>query len=424
MQKKTKNKKEHTSPSPLFSPQNRRYPFPKNQNPPTNQHNTPTGVFIYTQKQQLKAPVAHAQKKKNRLVAGFAHTNKMVPPRMLLLACVAVSVSGHGYVESPPSRNYGCRSGLNSGCGSVQYEPQSVEGPDGWPSGGPADGTVAAAGRSGFGQLNAQTPSRWGKTAISSGRNVFTWRFTAVHRTRDYKYYITRAGWNQNSPLGTSSFDTTPFCVVDGGMQMPSNPTSHSCTVPTRSGYHVVLAVWDVGDTGASFYNAIDVTIGGAGPTPPGPVPVPPPTPTRPVPTPPTPPTPTVPVPTPPSGGCSGGAGVALWGNCRAAPHCCASGATCYEQSDCFAQCKPSCSRADGWTCRVLGADAGPTPPTPPAPVPVPPTPPRPVPVPAPTPPASGCGRAIRKWNRCLGMESCCAAGLSCTGTRWWKSCK
>ena len=29
----------------------------------TNQHNTPTGVFIYT-KQQLKAPVAHAQKEK------------------------------------------------------------------------------------------------------------------------------------------------------------------------------------------------------------------------------------------------------------------------------------------------------------------------------------------------------------------------
>ena len=334
------------------------------------------------------------------------HTNKMVPPRMMLLSCVAVLVSGHGYVESPPSRGLACKTGLSSGCGQVQYEPQSVEGPDGWPSGGPADGTLAAAGRANFGQLNDQTSTRWGKTAISGGANVFTWRFTAGHRTRDYKYYITRAGWNQNAPLGTSSFDTTPFCVVDGGMVVPTSPTSHSCTVPTRSGYHVVLAVWDVGDTSASFYNVLDVTIGGAGPTPPGPVP---------------PPTPTMPVPTPPSGGCSGGAEVALWGNCRAAPHCCASGSTCYEQSDCFAQCKPSCSRADGWTCRVLGAGAGPTPPTPPAPVPVPPPS---VPVPAPTPPASNCGSAIQKWSRCLGQESCCASGLICTGTRWWKSCK
>ena len=191
----------------------------------------------------------------------------MVPPRMLLLACVAVSVSGHGYVESPPSRGFGCKSGLSSGCGQVQYEPQSVEGPDGWPSGGPADGTLAAAGRANFGQLNAQTPTRWGKTAIASGVHVFTWRFTATHVTRDFRYYITPVGWDENAPLGTASFDTTPFCVVDGGMVMPANLSSHSCTVPARSGYHVVLAVWDVGDTPASFYNAIDVTIGGAGST-------------------------------------------------------------------------------------------------------------------------------------------------------------
>ena len=287
--------------------------------------------------------------------------------RMLLLACVAVSVSGHGYVESPPSRGFGCRTGLNSGCGSVQFEPQSVEGPDGWPSGGPADGTLAAAGRANFGELNAQTPTRWGKTAIASGVHVFTWQFRAAHVTRDFRYYITRVGWDQNAPLGTASFDTTPFCVVDGQMVMPANPSSHSCTVPTRSGYHVVLAVWDVGDTPASFYNAIDVTIGGAGTAPPVPVPTPPtpPTPTAPVPTPPTPPTPTapVPVPTPPtppvpvpsSGGCTAGvAEVAVWGNCKAAPHCCASGSTCYEQNQWYAQCRPSCSTADGWTCRVL----------------------------------------------------------------------
>ena len=321
--------------------------------------------------------------------------------RMLLLACVAVSVSGHGYVESPPSRGFGCKTGLNSGCGSVQYEPQSVEGPDGWPSGGPADGTLAAAGRANFGELNAQTPTRWGKTAIAGGVHVFTWQFSATHVTRDFRYYITRVGWNQNAPLGTASFDTTPFCVVDGQMVQPANPSSHSCTVPTRSGYHVVLAVWDVGDTPASFYNAIDVTIGGAGTTPPVPVPTPP-TPPVSVP-PPTPPTPTAPVPTPPtppvpvpsSGGCTAGvAAVAVWGNCEAAPHCCASGSTCYEQDQWYAQCKPSCSTADGWTCRVLGAGAGPTPPTPPAPVPVPtpPTPPAPVPVPTvpvPTPPTA-----------------------------------
>lgn len=37
----------------------------------------------------------------------------------------------------------------------------------------------------------------------------------------------------------------------------------HNCYVPEREGYHVIMAVWDVGDTAASFYNAIDVNFAG-----------------------------------------------------------------------------------------------------------------------------------------------------------------
>lgn len=57
--------------------------------------------------------------------------------------------------------------------------------------------------------------------------------------------------------------------------------TAHECFVPSRSGYHVILAVWDVGDTSSSFYNAIDVNFdsgpsafGGSGTTPDVPNPV------------------------------------------------------------------------------------------------------------------------------------------------------
>ena len=63
--------------------------------------------------------------------------------------------------------------------------------------------------------------------------------------------------------------------------------------------------------------------------------------------------------PAPPtSGGCTSGAGQGMWGNCLAAPHCCAEG-TCYEQNQWYAQCRPSCSSAGGlWSCRVLGGVA------------------------------------------------------------------
>ena len=41
----------------------------------------------------------------------------------------------------------------------------------------------------------------------------------------------------------------------------------HSCEVPGgRSGYHIILGVWDVGDTSASFHQVIDVSFSGENP--------------------------------------------------------------------------------------------------------------------------------------------------------------
>ena len=41
-----------------------------------------------------------------------------------------------------------------------------------------------------------------------------------------------------------------------------SNHLTHKINVPTdRSGYHVILAVWDVADTANAFYNVIDVNL-------------------------------------------------------------------------------------------------------------------------------------------------------------------
>lgn len=42
--------------------------------------------------------------------------------------------SAHGYVESPASRSYLCKQGVNVNCGPIQYEPQSVEGIGGFPA--------------------------------------------------------------------------------------------------------------------------------------------------------------------------------------------------------------------------------------------------------------------------------------------------
>lgn len=199
-------------------------------------------------------------------------------PQKTLIALSLVTISGtaigHGYVSAYENGVAASRAALckfptsdtnekNAQCGAIQYEPQSVEGPDGFPEAGPRDGKIASAETSLAAALDEQTASRWVKRPIQSGQQFFEWTFTANHVTKDWKYYITKADWNPNQPLARQSFDLQPFCVVDGNMVQPPKRVSHLCDVPTREGYHVILAVWDVGDTAASFYNVIDVKFDG-----------------------------------------------------------------------------------------------------------------------------------------------------------------
>ncbi|MBU6953238.1 N-acetylglucosamine-binding protein GbpA [Hahella sp. HN01] len=194
-----------------------------------------------------------------------AHTKKLVLGCLVTLPFIAQNVLAHGYISKPASRSYQCKLGENLNCGAIQWEPQSVEGPDRYPEGGPADGKIASAGVSHFSELDEQSVNRWKKTPIQAGSNTFMWSFTANHATRDWRYYITKEGWNPNAPLTRNSFEAQPFCSYDGNNQRPPTELSHECNVPSRSGYQVILGVWDVGDTVNSFYQVIDVDFGGGG---------------------------------------------------------------------------------------------------------------------------------------------------------------
>ena len=187
------------------------------------------------------------------------------PSRITLLLMLAAPLlaQAHGYIDAPKSRAFMCKTQENTACGAIQYEPQSVEGPKGFPAAGPADGTIAAAGLAQFAELNAQTAGRWKKVALKTGQNDFTWYFTAGHMTQDWRYYITRQGWSPNQKLSRASFDLQPFCIIKGGFAPVSNThAKHSCTIPAgRSGYHVILSTWNIADTGNAFYQVIDAEL-------------------------------------------------------------------------------------------------------------------------------------------------------------------
>ncbi|MDF9904638.1 UNVERIFIED_ORG: chitin-binding protein [Pseudomonas reinekei] len=191
---------------------------------------------------------------------------------MILLSAMLASqtVSAHGYLDVPPSRALACQKGLNTNCGGAQYEPQSVgETFKGFPAGvggapvqGPVDGKIASGGHALFSALDAQSATRWHLTEIRDRNIDFQWVYTAVHPATKHEYFISRNGWNPNESLKRATFESTPFCTIDGGNQKPSNSDKHSCTIPSdKSGHHVILGIWTVGDTDAAFYNVADVNI-------------------------------------------------------------------------------------------------------------------------------------------------------------------
>lgn len=191
---------------------------------------------------------------------------------MILLSAMLASqsVSAHGFLEVPPSRALACQKGLNTNCGGAQYEPQSVgETFKGFPAGiggaplqGPVDGKIASGGHSLFSAMDAQSATRWHLTEIKDRNIDFQWRYTAVHPATKHEYFITRNGWNPNETLKRVTFESTPFCTIDGGNQKPSDADKHNCNIPAdKTGQHVILAIWTVGDTDAAFYNAADVNI-------------------------------------------------------------------------------------------------------------------------------------------------------------------
>lgn len=205
--------------------------------------------------------------------------NKKILTQCLITTGI-ITVSGllggaayaHGYVESPPARGYqgqldipliGWSNALNLYGGVIQ-EPQSLEAPKGFPEAGPPDKKIASANEAIDSKLDAQSSTKWKKSDINIGANTFTWKYTAAHRTTKWHYYMTKVGWNQNDGLDRNDLELIGT-VNNNGSTADTN-LSHTINIPSnRSGYHVVLAVWDVADTVNAFYNVIDVNVKNTG---------------------------------------------------------------------------------------------------------------------------------------------------------------
>ncbi len=149
----------------------------------------------------------------------------------------APSAEAHGWITDPPSRQENCARGNTSfDCGSVKYEPQSVEAPKG--------SMQCSGGNAAFAILDNDSKN-WPVKNVGSSINV-QWKLTAAHATSKWEYFV----------------DGKLHQSYDQGGAQPSKSISHTLT-NLPAGKHKILARWNVADTPMAFYNCMDINVGG-----------------------------------------------------------------------------------------------------------------------------------------------------------------
>ncbi|WP_203902606.1 lytic polysaccharide monooxygenase [Virgisporangium aliadipatigenens] len=153
------------------------------------------------------------------------------------LFATASAASAHGYVSAPPSRQAQCAQRSVADCGSITFEPQSVEAEKG--------STKCSGGKEQWKVLDDNSRP-WAVRSV--GTTVpFTWTFTARHRTLNWEYFV----------------DGQKVTTVSGNNAQPEAVVTHNVDLSKFKGKKTVLAVWNIGDTPMAFYSCVDLNIGG-----------------------------------------------------------------------------------------------------------------------------------------------------------------
>jgi chitin-binding protein len=220
-----------------------------------------------------------------------------------LLALSSTTALSHGLVQDPPSRNWFCGAVTKPdhvANGTAQYPVcgQAFNDPDVTVNDGYSFMSVLThtTGRLGVGPranvcgFNSETwngratvwdqPIDWPTVPMTSGLKTFTWNISwgpHFSDTSDFRYWITKPDfvWQTGRALTFSDFEEAPFCNLayddanpNGNPNVIPNVGSQSfqtrCTVPQRSGRHVIYAEWGRNQwTYERFHGCIDAQFSG-----------------------------------------------------------------------------------------------------------------------------------------------------------------
>jgi len=242
----------------------------------------------------------------------YRNLRKLLLPQWLIplgttaIMALPMTISAHGLVEDPPSRNWFC--------GAVTKPDQTQNGNAQYPECGQAFASDSNAGYNfmsvlthdrgrasvrplpenvcgfnsesfGNGKTVWDTAMDWPTTPMSAGRQEFKWNIEwgpHFDDTEEFRYWITKPGFqfSPNRELTWNDFESTEFCALEYNDASPNAnrdviPLKDSaqfrtfCNVPQRQGRHVIYAEWGRNQyTLERFHGCIDVQFDGTTPPP------------------------------------------------------------------------------------------------------------------------------------------------------------
>ena len=215
---------------------------------------------------------------------------------------------GHGLIQDPPARNWFCGAitkpdeaatggGQYPVCGQAFTAP-GVDFTDGYSFMSVLTHTTGRAGigpRQNVCSFDSETwngratvwdqPIDWPVNPMQPGVQDFVWNISwgpHFSDTQEFRYWITKPGFQfqVGQPLSFDDFETQPFCTLNYSDATPNanpnvtpNPDAATfttrCTVPPRSGRHVIYAEWGrTPPTFERFHGCVDVVFDGDTPPP------------------------------------------------------------------------------------------------------------------------------------------------------------
>jgi chitin-binding protein len=205
---------------------------------------------------------------------------------LALLGGVAASGTAlaHGTLSKPSSRVYSCYQGnpenpTNPACAAAKaiggaqpfYDWAGINqaAANGNHQAVVPDGELCSGGNSKYRGLDLNRAD-WQTSPIrgdTRGHYTFEYKASAPHATREWKFYVTREGWQPGSPLRWA--DMEEFCTL-GNVPLSGDVYKLECPLPKRTGQHVIYNTWQRSDSAEAFYACADVRFeGGGGVTPP-----------------------------------------------------------------------------------------------------------------------------------------------------------